>query len=243
MTARLLLASDFDGTLAAICNDPGGVVIDPAFAALFRSIPAIPDIETAIISGRDIDDLATRVGGVSAYLAGSHGLEIRSPGGNPLRTQPPLVIDLDPSIESEARALGVRIERKKHALALHWREARGIDLSHPLISKFCNWGRDHHLDLIEGRRVVEARSPGGGKEDTLRYLADRTGAREVIYAGDDLTDFDALRFAATRGHAYFMASDERQPPAGVTVVRSREELLTAFQEALGREDGGLRIRD
>ncbi len=221
----LLLAADFDGTISAISPDPGEVTIDPAMAAFLRRVAEQEGVDIAIISGRDLDDLSPRVKGVPAYLAGSHGLEIRSPRGQLLRAAEPLRTPLDAEIEREASALGLRIERKKHAIALHWREAPHVDESHPIVSAFREWAASHGLDVIGGRRVIEARCRGGGKEDALRQLASITGAQRVIYAGDDLTDFLALRYAAARGRAFFVASDEREPPPIATKVHSRDELL------------------
>jgi trehalose-phosphatase len=222
---QLLLAADFDGTIAAIADDPGKVAIEPQFAAFLRRAAERGDVEVAIVSGRDVDDLATRIGGVPAYLAGSHGLEITSPAGAPLRSLAPTGLELDPDLERDAASLGLRIERKKHAIALHWREAPEVDESHPVVQRFSHWAREHRLDVIRGRRVLEARSKGGGKEEALRYLAACTGADRVVYAGDDFTDFAAIRFAAARGRGFFVASDERDAPSVAITVQSRDELL------------------
>lgn len=232
--AELLIALDFDGTVAPIESDPAAVAIDPAIAAFLRRAAAVDGVVIAIVSGRDVDDLASRVRDIPVYLAGSHGLDIRSIGGAFLRQAPPLEIELDPSIERDARAAGIRIERKKHAISLHWREARGVDESHPAIAAFREWAAANDLDLISGRMVLEARRSGGGKEDALRYLSSSTEARRVIYAGDDLTDFPALRFAAARGRAFFVASDEREAPPVAITVRSRDELLRNLLDELNR---------
>jgi hypothetical protein len=56
------------------------------------------------------------------------------------------------------------------------------------------------------------------------------GATRVVYAGDDLTDFGALRFAAEHGRAVFVASSEREPPPGVTVVASLRELFRLIRQ-------------
>ena len=141
---------------------------------------------------------------------------------------------LDRAIERQAAEIGVRVERKKHAVALHWREAPEVDESHPLIAKFRLWAHSSGLVVIDGRRVVEARCRGGGKEDALRYLAQCTDARRVVYAGDDLTDFAALRFAAARGRAFFVSSDEREAPAIAVAVKSRDELLRQLIDEMNR---------
>jgi hypothetical protein len=78
--------------------------------------------------------------------------------------------------------------------------------------------------------VLEARSSGGGKEEALRWLCHAVGASRVVYAGDDITDFGPLRFAAERGRALFLASNERIPPPGVTIVGSFRELFRIVRQ-------------
>jgi hypothetical protein len=56
------------------------------------------------------------------------------------------------------------------------------------------------------------------------------GASRVVYTGDDVTDFGPLRFAAECGRALFVASGERVPPPGVTVVGSFRELFRLIRE-------------
>ena len=224
-----LLAFDFDGTLAPIRENPSDVQLDRGAAALLAETTHREGIVVAIVSGRDADDLASRIEFPGAYLIASHGLEIRGPGGVVVRDMPPLEIDMRSELASEIAASGLRIETKKHALALHW---RGIpyEAIAPVVEMFREWARERGLDVIEGRCVVEARRAGGGKEEALRWLARAVGAARVVYAGDDITDFGPLRFAAEAGRAVFVASDERVPPPGVTVVGSFRELFRLIRE-------------
>lgn len=224
-----LLAFDFDGTLAPISEDPSQVKLDRGAAALLAETTQLEGIVVAIVSGRDADDLTHRVNTPGAYIIASHGLEIRAPGGLLVRDAPPLSFDLGKELRDEIAASGLRLETKKHAVALHW---RGIpyEAIAPVADMFRSWARGAKLDLIEGRCVVEARSSGGGKEEALRWLTRATGAARVVYAGDDLTDFGPLRFAAEHGRALFLASNERMPPPGVTVVGSFRELFRLIRQ-------------
>ncbi len=228
MSGSTLLAFDFDGTLAPICTDPEDVRIDRRAAALLAQTTRMEGVVVAIVSGRDADDLTMRVQSPGAYIIASHGLEVRSPGGVLVRDTPPLSAELPGELRQEIGACGLRLERKKHALALHW---RGVpyDAIGPVADSFREWARAQDLDVIEGRSVVEARCRGGGKEEALRWLTSALGASHVVYAGDDLTDFGALRFAAERGVAVFVASDEREAPPGVTVVWSFRELFRVIR--------------
>lgn len=227
--AATLLAFDFDGTIAPIRVDPRTVRIHRGAAALLARTSQIRGIATAVISGRDADDLASRVNAESSYIIGSHGLEIRAPGGVLVRDSPPLHADVDDELRRDASTNGLRLERKKHALALHWRGLREEEVR-PIVDRFRRWAIGRDLAVIEGRCVVEARCRGGEKREALRWLASAIGASRVIYAGDDLTDFPALQFAAERGRGLFVASSERVPPQGVTVVGSFRELFRVVRE-------------
>lgn len=224
-----LLAFDFDGTLAPIREDPSEVRLVRAAAALLAETTQMEGVVVAIVSGRDADDLSMRVNTPGAYLIASHGLEIRAPGGVLVRDTPALEIELHTELAREIAASGLRLESKKHALALHWRGVPYEAIA-PVVEMFRRWARDAGLDLIEGRCVVEARRPGGGKEEALRWLTRAVGASRVVYAGDDITDFGPLRFAAESGRALFIASSERVPPPGVTVVGSFRELFRLIRQ-------------
>ena len=227
--ASTLLAFDFDGTLAPICDDPSEVRMTRAAVALLDEITRMEGVVVAIISGRDADDLEPRVNAPGAYIVASHGLEVRAPGGLLVRDTPPLGTELPHGLELEAQASGLRIEKKKHAIALHW---RGVpyEAVAPLVELFRTWARESDLEVIEGRCVAEARCRGAGKEEALRWLVRALGTERVFYAGDDITDFGALQFAAERGRGVFVASAERLPPPGVTVVDSFRELFRLVRE-------------
>lgn len=227
----LLLALDFDGTIAPISPDPEQVAIDPE-ARDFLAAASSSGASVAIVSGRDVDDLAGRIGDLAVWLAGSHGLDIRSPDGRMIREQPPLAAELEASIAADALRLGMRLERKKHAIALHWRETGDSAEVASVADAFRRWAATLALDVIDGRAVIEARTPGGGKADAVRLLCTQTGASRVIYAGDDLTDFEALELALGRGRAFFVASDEREPPPMVTTVTSTHELIERLRSEL-----------
>lgn len=230
MTPRsTLLAFDFDGTLAPIREDPGAVQMNRAAATLLAEVSQVPGVVVAVVSGRDADDLAARVRTPGVVIVASHGLEVRGPGGLLIRDTPPLRSDLPQHVAEAIAQAGLRVERKKHGIAVHW---RGLPYEgcRAAVERFREWARTSDLDLVEGRCVVEARCPGADKEAALRWLVGALGTERVFYAGDDFTDFKALRFAAEHGRAVFVASDEREAPAGVTVVESFRELFSLVRQ-------------
>lgn len=230
MTAgAALLAFDFDGTLAPICDDPAAVRPSRGAVALLREASRLRGVVVAVISGRDAADVAARLGLRGVYVIGSHGLEIRAPGGLAVRDEPPLDAPLDEALRGDIAGRALRLERKKHAMALHWRGHDGAAVA-PLVERFRAWAAGAGLEIIDGRCVVEARVNGGGKEEALRWLASAIGAARVLYAGDDATDLGALRFAVERGRGVFIANSERTPPPDVTVVASFRELFRLVRQ-------------
>ena len=232
---EVLLATDFDGTIAPIVAMPEQARIDPLMERFLDRCSSLPDIAVAVISGRDADDVRRRLGGLRAIVAGSHGLECLDAEGALLWTVERAAPEPPPSLMRDALRAGLRIERKKFSFALH---SRGLDADQQQVKSVTGtvsaWADEHNLDVIAGRRVVEIRLRGGGKRAALRMIAERLHARRVLYAGDDMTDFPALAFAAAHGQAVFVESDERTSPqiAGLRRVRSVDDLCFAFTRAL-----------
>lgn len=230
---KILLAADFDGTLAEIRPNPGEVSMDPEVRTFLSSVASLPGVALAFLSGRDLRDLEARTAGIPAYRCGSHGLDVSAPSGALMRSAPPLTISPPASWIEAAESLGLMIEFKRHGIAVHWRAVQGLREDHPVVRAFQDWAASARLFTIHGRSVVEARIPGPTKKETLIELSALTQAQHVIFAGDDLTDFPALEWASRNGTAFFVASEERDArPSGALVVRSARELLAGIREAM-----------
>lgn len=225
----LLLATDFDGTIAPIVERPQDAVIHGCAARLLERCASLPALAVAVLSGRDVEDVRSRLGGLRVIVAGSHGLECVDADGRALWSTPAGLPEPDPALIAAIEAAGLVVERKKFGTAIHFRghELRDLD---PLLSPFIAWARRAGLEVIAGRKVVEGRVAGGGKRAALRRIAMLTKAHRVVYAGDDTTDFDALEFASEYGRAIFIASDEqRAPPVEpLSIVHSVEALSFAL---------------
>jgi len=231
---RTLVATDFDGTIAGIRSDPATVEIDASALALLRELEDDPEVSVAIISGRSLDELSVRTAGIRCWRSGSHGLEISSPDGRilrePLRTLP----ELDAHVEAEVRDAGLRLERKRFGVALHWRDME-IDDDSAAIRSFRNWATARELKVTHGRRVLEASISGDGKREALQFIETQTGADRLLFAGDDLTDFEALEYVAKSGGvAIFVVTAERveRPSGAFRAVSSVEELIATIRAEL-----------
>src|SRR5438045_1891195 len=78
-TAECFLFLDFDGTLSPIVNDPQQAALAPKAEQLLRRLHGMTGIRIAIVSGRNLNDIRSRVG-LDLIYAGNHGLEIDGPG-------------------------------------------------------------------------------------------------------------------------------------------------------------------
>ncbi len=219
--ASVLLATDFDGTISLVVQDPDAAELHP----VARSFLSDVDVPVAILTGRDVKDIRPRLRGVRAIVAGAHGLECEDADGRVLWTCSRLFPEPPPGLLAALQRY--RVERKKYATVIHY---RGIDADPREFEPFASWARDQGLEVMNGRMMVEARVPGDGKGAALQRIAEHVGAERVLYAGDDTTDFGALAYAASRGRAAFMTSDERSAPdiVGLEHVHTIDELCAFF---------------
>src|SRR3954468_5525668 len=123
---NLLVACDYDGTLAPLVDEPSHVVPLPAAADAVRSLATLPQTTVAVVSGRALRDLATLSRLPSeVHLIGSHGTEFDV--GFVQRLAPELVelrTRLQRAVEEIAKGQpGIRIEAKPASVAVHTRGA------------------------------------------------------------------------------------------------------------------------
>ncbi len=194
-----LIATDFDGTLAPIVEDPAQASADPrAVAALGRLGHYVGTV--VVITGRAART-AVELGGFreiaglgSMIVLGQYGVERWNAVDDEyiLPPEPPQVSAAAkelPEILDSLGLAGARIEDKGRAIAVHTRllpdpEGALVKLEGPLRELAAR----HGLVLEPGKKVWEIRAPGMDKGVALRSIVDETGARQVIFAGDDLGD-------------------------------------------------------
>jgi len=232
MSTRLLLTSDFDGTLAPIQLDPTAVELEPEARSFFEWASRQEGVTVCFISGRDLEDLRSRTSGIDAWRSGSHGQEIESAEGRLVRSAKERTSEPPAEWERRAHAAGLRLERKKFGIAIHWRGVEGLSDDHPLVREFEQWASLENLDTTHGRCVVEAAVPGASKRAVLETIIDETSAERVVYAGDDVTDLGAIELAAVHGRGFFITSAERdvQLSDAVERVDSTTELLSQMKD-------------
>lgn len=191
-TPRLLVTSDFDGTLAPIVNNPADARPLPAAAEALITLSTLPDTTAALISGRARDVLRELSGMPdSVALVGSHGAEFDTGFVRDIDT------DLLATITAALRGIaagrpGVTVETKPASVALHVRNADPADGDAALEAAraaAASW--DAHLTA--GKAVLEFAVIVTDKGEAVDELRRRHDATAVVFLGDDVTDEKAFR--------------------------------------------------
>jgi len=236
----LLVATDFDGTIADITRAPEEAHLRDDARAALEHLASAQGVHLAIVSGRSMDSLHALTSSLGPiYRVAEHGAFITSPSG--LSLAPPL--DVKPEAIEHLAALatsisktfpGARVERKSSGVSVHYREA---DPAHhaPLLAAlepFAKAARDEGLSMMNGRLVLEARARGPSKARALEtILAELPPSTFIMYAGDDTTDEAALALAEERGGlGIYIASAERSSP--LTPVSVTLESAAAWSKML-----------
>lgn len=198
-TPRLLVALDFDGTLAPQVDRPENARALPASRAAVERLLRLPSTRVALVSGRPLADLerVSRFGG-EVLLVGSHGIELRLDDPDDViqlteREQESMAV-LAEVLEQVADTLdAVWLEEKPAGYALHTRLAtdRRSRVAH-LVALSETQAEVEDLKVRVGKNVIEFSVRSTTKGEAVEHLRRSTGATAVFYAGDDVTDEDAF---------------------------------------------------
>jgi trehalose-phosphatase len=220
---------DYDGTLTPIVED-----YTRAFLAddMRRTIATLArHYLVAIVSGRDLATTRELVGLDRLFYAGSHGFEIGGPDGWHEAVEQgvealPELGRAEAELRHELAAVpGHAVERKRFALAIHYRRAAAADAARIAQAVDRVAARHPRLRKGSGKKVWRLQPDiAWDKGRAVRLLLQRLGLERPqivpIYIGDDLTDEDAFHALEGRG-------------VGIVVRGEDHSRETAAQYALG----------
>jgi trehalose 6-phosphate phosphatase len=243
--SRLLVALDFDGTLAPEVDDPEQARALPEAKSAVMSLLELPNTRVALISGRSMASLEVVTGlPDSALLVGSHGVEIRldHPGDTvSLDTTELRQVDVLNEVLGEVADSfdHVWLESKPAGFALHTRLATDHNsrVAH-LVALSEATAEIDNLKVRHGKDVLEFSVRGTTKGDAVEHLRGYTKASAVFYAGDDVTDEDAFAalgpddFGLKSGPGETIAAHRVQGPKQVAQVLA---LLAEFRDGTAHE--------
>ncbi|MDF2993648.1 MAG: trehalose-6-phosphatase [Microbacterium sp.] len=202
-TDRLLIALDFDGTLSPLVDEPMTARMTPGARAVLDDLVTLPRTVVALVSGRSLGhlrEIAEHRDDSPIWLAGSHGAQFWVPGtGIEAAGDDDADLALRDRLQDEvgrhtADMSGVWLEPKEYGLGVHTRTAdadtalAAREFADRLVAAEAPaWRRRTGHDILEFSFRQE------GKDSAVAQLRERVHASAVIFAGDDVTDEDALR--------------------------------------------------
>lgn len=215
---RLLVATDFDGTLAPIVDRPDDVEPDLEALAELRRLAELEDTRVAVLSGRSRAVLQQHLStGTAAHegpriiLVGSHGAELDPTlaarldadyvsgdgvgGGAAARRDPSVTRALEEAGERldalAAEYDGAIVERKPTAVAFHYRQVEEAHRAEAA-GRARALADDGPLRVQAGHLVVELVAGDANKGEAIDWLRRTTGASATVFVGDDRTDEHAF---------------------------------------------------
>jgi alpha,alpha-trehalase len=234
---RAAVFLDYDGTLTPIVPDPDAALLSEGTQRAIRRLAALCTV--GVISGRDLDDVRAKVGLDELAYAGSHGFDLVGPGG--LRAQKgtehlPSLDAAEAELRDRLGGPGVAVERKRFAIAVHFRgapereeEVRGA------VESIAPGYPD--LRVTGGKMIFELRPAiEWDKGRALLWLLEVLGADGEdalpMYLGDDVTDEDAFEALEGRGVGLVVRGEDDARPTGAALAFADPDEVRAFLEAL-----------
>lgn len=199
---QTLLCLDYDGTLTPIVEDYKRAFLSDEMRQKLKEASKVVSI--AIVSGRDLRFIKEKVDLEELFYAGSHGFEIEGPDDFHYEIKEskeilPVLDDAEGKLQEKLKAIeGVEIERKKYAIAIHYRKVKEADLKQ--VNKLVNNLIEEYEKLIrtEGKKVIELKPDiDWDKGKAVKVVGNQILSNEhsqlVFYLGDDVTDEDAFQ--------------------------------------------------
>ena len=240
---RPFVCLDYDGTLSEIVPDPDTATLVDGAAPALRHLAA--HCPVAILSGRDLADIRSRVGLADIWYAGSHGFELTGPDGShhqydAAESAVPVLAAAAAELHRDLEPIpGLRVEHKRFAVAVHYRNVAPGSVA-DVIAAAHRLGQRHGLRITNGRKVVELRPDiDWDKGTALHWIRDRvdeSAELSPIYIGDDLTDEDAFDAIASEGVGIVVrhGEDGGRPTAATFTLDGPAEVVAFLRRLADR---------
>lgn len=233
--SKVLLAFDLDGTLAPIAGNPDRVAVPPRTRALLRNLARL--YPCAVVSSRSEEDLRGRVAGLADKVTvASYSVVDR---GRAAQTH--VRIDAWDRLLRERLAghSGVRIEKKRTGMSIHYRQSNRKRVVLRTIKGM--------LPLLEGARRIDGKqvvhlleewAPDKGM--CVDRLRTRLKCDTILYVGDDETD-EGVFALAHAGEILAIRIGRNTASQARFYLRSRSEVDRLLRELVAFRSGNAAV--
>ncbi|XP_037902817.1 probable trehalose-phosphate phosphatase 2 isoform X2 [Hermetia illucens] len=235
--SKLALFLDYDGTLAAIADHPDFTKMSEETESTLRRLTKNPNIFVAVISGRGLGDIKSKVRLENITYGGNHGYEIQNADGSRSDFQLPqevkdnyskMVAEMTKRFSIE----GAWVEDKKVSLTFHYRDA-AANITPELLRNVTKTIESYGFRANQAISAIEAKPPINWNkgEAALLLLRKNFGedwkhAIKTIAVGDDTTDEDLMKICKGVGKSFRVSTDgEIQTNAEFRLPSTKEVTL------------------
>lgn len=234
-----VLFLDYDGTLSPIVSNPEDAILSNITKNVIEKLSKL--IPIGIISGRDRQNVESKIGIDSLIYAGSHGFDITGPNNLEMQYEEgqealPILDEAELQLNKSLNGIqGALVERKKYAIAVHFRnveEGKVKEVEEKVMEVL---GRHKKLKKGSGKMIIELKpAQDWHKGKALTWILDalQLGSENhiPIFIGDDVTDEDALKVIEKDGIGIIVGKHEEDTAASYS-LRDTEE-VALFLEIL-----------
>ncbi len=190
------IATDFDGTVSEIMPVQAQATINKKSKALLAKLENNYRI-VAVVSGREVKQLAGLVGLNGLYYVGNHGAEYLSNGyyciaGEALKYKPEIE-NIHKTALNHFNSNSYYIDYKKFSLAVHYRRHPNPKQAKEELLETLSPLTKPGLKLSQGRMVYDVSVKSINKGLAVEHIVDEFNLANFIFFGDDKTDVDAFK--------------------------------------------------
>ncbi|MDD4183109.1 MAG: trehalose-phosphatase [Candidatus Omnitrophica bacterium] len=222
--STIFLLLDYDGTLTRIRKAPEKALINPRTKNLLNDISKNGKIKLAVISGRALPDIKSKISLSNIIYSGNHGLEISGPKIKFKMFVPKesrkTIGDVRRQLKRKFSSInGVIIEDKGFGVALHFRQVykRQIPSVKAIFNRITGpYLSGNKIMIKPGKMVFDVRpaiswDKGKAVLMLLKLKKRLCGKKTIlpVYIGDDKTDEDAFSALKSKGITVFVGKKKK----------------------------------
>ncbi len=232
-SARLLVASDFDGTISKFNVDYNAADLEPNARVALRKLSELPNTFVAVISGRSLADLTSKCDQLERVrLVGSHGHEFDLDRVIALSDEQRTLLAKAENLVEKAvtNCPGSKIEIKPHGVVFHYRALSQTPTNE--IDRLTSDLQALKVGKVHfGKRALEYCLVETNKGEALARIHERTTPTITVFIGDDEADEEVFKTLGSDDISIKVGTDESEAKFRLDSTVDAVSFLVALAEA------------